>query len=228
MLLVATILLLVTTMVLGWLCFHQRRRFRIRLAEVELRQLRTQLNPHFLFNTLNAISELGYDDPAAADRAITQLSGVLRKSLDQSERQEISLKSEIDFLDDYLSLQRMLMRDKLDVAVSIEPRLLRARVPAMILQPLVENALYHGRNPEGASSIGVSAALAGEMLVIEVRDDGPGLQSDTPATGRPGIGVANVRARLKHLYGNSASVALHNGEAGGAIARISLPYHELP
>jgi len=228
MLLAAAVFLLATTILLSWLCLNQRRRFRARIADVELRQLRTQLNPHFLFNTLNAISELGYADPAAADRAITQLSGLLRKSLDQSDRQEISLQAEIDFLDDYLSLQRMLIRDRLDIALSIEPRAKRARVPAMILQPLVENALNHGRNPEGESRIGVSAALADEILVIEVRDNGPGLKHDEPISGRSGIGIAIVRARLKHLCGEAASVALHNGEAGGAIARISLPYRELP
>src|SRR5580698_6580620 len=142
-------LLLVSTAALGVLCVEQRRLFRRRLAEAELRQLRAQLNPHFLFNTLNAISELGYDDPEAADRAITRLSGLLRKSLDDG--QQISLKAEIDFLEDYLALQRMLMRDTLDVAMSIDPRVLHARVPTMILQPLVENALIHGRNVEGGN-----------------------------------------------------------------------------
>src|SRR5580698_8428967 len=142
-------LLLVATVALAMFCVEQRRRFRNRIAEAELRQLRTQINPHFLFNTLNAISELGYDDPEAADRAITRLSGLLRKSLDDG--QQISLKAEIDFLEDYLALQRMLMRDTLDVAMSIDPRVLHARVPTMILQPLVENALIHGRNVEGGN-----------------------------------------------------------------------------
>ena len=219
-------LLLISTAALALLCFEQRRRFRRRLADAELRQLRAQLNPHFLFNTLNAISELGYEDPEAADRAITRLSGLLRKSLDDG--QQISLKAEIDFLEDYLSLQRMLMRDTLDVAMSIDPHVLLARVPTMILQPLVENALIHGRSADGSNSIRISASLLADMLVVDVCDNGRGLASTTPATGRAGIGIANAEARLQHLYGASASIALRNGEDGGAIARIVLPFRELP
>src|SRR5580658_1262953 len=139
------VLLLISTAALALLCLEQRRRYRGRLAEAELRQLRAQLNPHFLFNTLNAISELGYDDPEAADRAITRLSGLLRTSLDESRQQEISLQAELEFLDDYLSLQRLLTRDDLAATVSADPHATHARVPAMVLQPLVENALTHGR-----------------------------------------------------------------------------------
>jgi len=220
------VLLLVSTAALAGLCVEQRRRFRRRLAEAELRQLRAQLNPHFLFNTLNAISELGYDDPEAADRAITRLSGLLRKSLDDG--QQISLQAEIDFLEDYLALQRMLMRDTLDIAISVEPRALHARVPTMILQPLVENALIHGRNAQSAHRIRISASLSADMLVIEVGDNGQGLVPRPPAAGRAGIGIANAQARLQHLYGTAAGIALRNGDDGGAIARIVLPFRELP
>jgi len=220
------VLLLVSTAALAGLCVEQRRRFRRRLAEAELRQLRAQLNPHFLFNTLNAISELGYDDPEAADRAITRLSGLLRKSLDDG--QQISLQAEIDFLEDYLALQRMLMRDTLDIAISVEPRALHARVPTMILQPLVENALIHGRNAQSAHRIRISASLSADMLVIEVGDNGQGLVPRPPAAGRAGIGIANAQARLQHLYGAAAGIALRNGPDGGAIARLVLPFRELP
>ncbi len=222
------VLLLISTTALAGLCVEQRRRFRRRLAEAELRQLRAQLNPHFLFNTLNAISELGYDDPEAADRAITRLSGLLRKSLDENHGQQISLPAEIDFLEDYLALQRMLMRDTLDIAMVVDPRALHARVPTMILQPLVENALGHGRNAQGANRIRISASLLADMLVIEVGDNGQGLVPKPPAAGRAGIGIANAQARLQHLYGTAAGIALRNGDDGGAIARIVLPFRELP
>jgi LytS/YehU family sensor histidine kinase len=221
-------LLLISSIGFAGLCIVQSRRFRSRLAEVELRRLRTQLNPHFLFNTLNAISELGYDDPEAADQAITRLSGLLRKSLDESHGDEISVKAEIDFLDDYLALQRMLLRDALDIAMSVDPRALHARVPTMILQPLVENALTHGLSSGSASRIAISVTLADRLLTIEVRDNGPGIAPKPLGAGRAGIGIANARARLKHLYGTAADLALQNGPDGGAISRITLPFHELP
>ncbi len=223
----AAVLALVT-FALGWALFDQRRRFRRRINEAELRGLRTQINPHFLFNALNAISELGYGDPAAADSAITRLSGLLRRSLDESQGQEISLKAEIDFLDDYLSLQRLLMRDALNVTVTIDPQALHARVPIMILQPLVENAVIHGQNRAAGSRIVIAAGVAGGVLSIEVRDNGPGLsEQQGPARGA-GIGLANARARLRHLYGHMAGLTLQNGDAGGAIARITLPFRESP
>jgi len=140
---------------LGWYCLEQRRRFDKRIADAELRRLRAQLNPHFLFNTLNAIAELGYDDPAAADHAITQLSGLLRKSLDENHSPEISLRAELDFLEDYLSLQRMLIRDALDIVLTVDPAVLHARVPAMVLQPLVENALIHGAVPGAPGHVAI-------------------------------------------------------------------------
>jgi sensor histidine kinase YesM len=98
----------------------------------------------------------------------------------------------------------------------------------MILQPLVENALIHGRNAQGANRIRISASLSAGMLVIEVGDNGPGLAQKPPAAERAGIGIANAQARLQHLYGATASIALRNGEDGGAIARIVLPFRELP
>ncbi len=177
----ATILLLVSTIGLLWLATWQRTQFARRVAEAELGRLRAQLDPHFLFNALNAISELGYDDPEAADRAITRLSGLLRTSLDETRQQEISLQAELDFLDDYLALQRLLMRDDLAVSVSADPRAAHARVPAMILQPLVENALTHGRPRPGRGQIQISTMRDGEALRIEVRDNGPGFDSVHPA-----------------------------------------------
>ena len=218
----------VAMIALAWAFIDQRWRFRARINEAELRGLRTQLNPHFLFNALNAISELGYADPAAADHAITQLSGLLRKSLDESHGQEISLEAEIDFLNNYISLQRLLMRDALDVTMTIDPRALHARVPSMILQPLVENALVHGgQNRTGGSRINIAADLADGVLLIEIRDNGSGL-SERRGSKRSGIGLANARARLKHLYGDMAGVTLQNGNTGGAIARIRLPFRESP
>jgi two-component system, LytTR family, sensor kinase len=221
-------LLCAVLVLLGWYCFEQRRRFDRRIADAELRRLRAQLNPHFLFNALNAIAELGYDDPAAADRAITQLSGLLRKSLDENHSPEISLEAELDFLEDYLSLQRMLIRDAIDIALTVDPIVLHARVPAMILQPLVENALIHGAVPGARGRVAITVERFGRDLAIEVHDNGPGVAAQSREVGRPGIGLSNTRARLAHLYGRAASVVLENRADGGAIARITLPFHELP
>ncbi|HEX4158330.1 MAG TPA: histidine kinase [Rhizomicrobium sp.] len=224
----AAILLLLSTLGLAWLAIWQHRRFARRIAETELRRLRAQVDPHFLFNTLNAISELGYDDPESADHAITTLSGLLRTSLDETRQQEISLQDELEFLGDYLSLQRLLMRDDLAASVSTDPRAAHARVPAMILQPLVENALTHGRPIGGKGRIRVSTSRNGETLLIEVHDNGPGFNSGASGAVRKGIGIANTRARLDYLYGGKAVLELKDGDEGGAVARLTLPFREAP
>jgi LytS/YehU family sensor histidine kinase len=228
MLAAATVLLLLSAIGLAWLAVWQHKRFARRITEIELRRLRAQIDPHFLFNTLNAISELGYDDPEAADHAITTLSGLLRTSLDETRQQEISLHDELEFLDDYLSLQRLLMRDDLEASVSADPRANHARVPAMILQPLVENALTHGRPTGGQGRIHISTSRDAETLHIEVHDNGPGFNSGAPGAGRKGIGIANTRARLDYLYGGKAVLELKDGDEGGAVAHLTLPFREAP
>ncbi|HEX3665910.1 MAG TPA: histidine kinase [Rhizomicrobium sp.] len=222
------ILFSLLTLALAWMVVWQRKRFAQRIAEIELRRLRAQIDPHFLFNTLNAISELGYDDPEAADSAITTLSGLLRTSLAETRQQEISLQAELEFLDDYLSLQRLLTRDDLSASVLADPRAAHARVPAMILQPLVENALTHGRPLGGKGRIDISTRRDEETLHIEVRDNGPGFESGSPGTGRKGIGIANTRARLDYLYAGKAMLEFRNADEGGTVACLTLPFREAP
>ncbi len=208
------------------LLLHARNRLHARLVDAEIRRLRTQINPHFLYNTLNAISELGYNDPDTADRVITQLSGLLRKSLDGSNQQEVSLESELAFLRSYFDIQKILFRDRLETELAVDDAARLARLPGMILQPLVENALIHGINRSGVSHIRVSAARQGERLVLAVEDDGPGLAEIPPPAPR-GLGVSNVLSRLKHLYGNTARLDLRNRPEGGLIAQLSIPFHEM-
>jgi two-component system, LytTR family, sensor kinase len=205
-----------------WL-LKDRRRLHHRLADAEARRLRTQLNPHFLYNTLNAISELGYNDPKTADDVITQLSQLLRKSLDDSEQTEIALRAEVAFLERYLNIQKILLRERLDVALEVAADTLNARVPGMIIQPLAENALTHGVGGDGVARLSIKASRQDGDLIIDVEDWGPGLRQD-PA-GR-GIGLSNIRARLLHLYEDTARLELLERSGGGLMARLVIPFHE--
>lgn len=205
-----------------WLA-TDRRKLRSRLSDAEARRLRTQLNPHFLYNTLNAISELGYNDPKTADEVVTQLSQLLRKSLDDSDQTEIALRAEVAFLERYLNIQKILLRERLDVALDVDADAFNARVPGMIIQPLAENALTHGVGSDGVARVRIKAARKGDDLIIDVEDNGPGLQG---SAARRGIGIANIRARLRHLYEDKASLELLERSGGGLIARLVIPFHE--
>lgn len=211
---------------IGWL-WYENVQLKARVVSAELRRLRTQLNPHFLFNTLNAISELGYTDPEAADRTITQLSALLRKSLDKDHQQEIALRNELDFLKRYLDIQQTLLRGRLQVEFDIADHTLNARVPGMILQPLVENAVIHGVSRSGSGYLGVRAWRESDVLVIEVEDNGWGLHAaNMHKNGHGGIGVDNTRARLGYLYGELASLELLSRAGEGVTVRLSIPFHE--
>jgi len=208
------------------LLWREYSRAKRELVSAELRRLRTQLNPHFLFNTLNAISELGYENPEAADLTITQLSGLLRKSLDDSHQQEIALRDELDFLKRYLAIQQTLLQDRLHVELEISDDTLNARVPGMILQPLVENAVTHGIGRSGTGYITVRATRRGELLVIEVEDNGWGLVIADPRKSGEGIGINNTRARLRYLYGELAGLELRSRPGEGLTACLNIPFHE--
>jgi len=204
--------------------YFERYRLRERLlARAELKALQAQINPHFLFNTLNAISALGYKDPALADRALTRLAELLRVTT-KAQSQEIPLKDEIAFLRDYADLQTMLMPDRLDVAFAIDNAAWGAAVPSMILQPLIENAIVHGaakRNQGGR--VEVSVTPEGETLVLRVSNDVP----PTPAkSAGEGIGLANVRERLRVLYGAAQDFVFERNDAG-ATATIRIPRREI-
>ncbi len=201
---------------------RRTRRLDREVHRLRARHLRAQINPHFLFNALNAISELGYHDPGAADRTVTRLGNLLRISLDTGNRYEIGLKDELDILRRYLDIQQTLLQDRLEIRFEIEPDTLTARVPSMILQPLAENAVTHGITPTRGGSIDIAARHEGEMLVLEVRDDGPGFQ----APGKERVGLGATRSRLAHLYGDQQQLELKDGFDGWTTARIRLPFHE--
>ena len=194
------------------------------LTRAQLQVLKMQLQPHFLFNTLNAISELVHEDAETADRMITRLGDLLRSSLDLAGRQEVPLKQELEFLKAYLEIEQTRFRDRLEVRMEIDPDALDARVPNLILQPLVENAIKHGTAPRAAAGlIEIFAARRDSHIVVEVRDNGGGLAADV-GTFREGVGLRNTRARLRQLYGPAHRFELRNRTGGGAIVTMVIPY----
>ncbi|HEX6927018.1 MAG TPA: histidine kinase [Longimicrobiaceae bacterium] len=194
------------------------------LAEARLEALRMQLNPHFLFNTLHAVSALVERDPRGVRRMIARLSELLRYTLTQDKEQMIPVEKEMDFLRRYLEIMEIRFQGTLEVEISPEPEVLDALVPNLILQPLVENAVKHGVAAKvGPSRIEVGARREGDKLVLTVRDDGPGVPEEVkPGSG---LGLRNVQARLAELYGDDWSLTFHSAEGGGLIAEVKLPFH---
>lgn len=196
-----------------------------RLATAQLQALRMQMNPHFLFNTLNSIAALVYVNPRAADEMLGDLSALLRRSLDSMEEQEIPLGRELEFVGAYLGIEQKRFGERLTVEQSVPEELRKALVPALILQPLVENAIRHGIEPRrGPGRIAIEAKREGEQLHLTVRDHGRGLASDEPnKAARTGIGLANTQARLRGLYGEAQSFSFGKAEPQGCQADIRLP-----
>lgn len=193
-----------------------------RLALAHLQNLKAQLRPHFLFNTLNAISSLMHRDVDAADSMIVRLAELLRLSLEEDERQQVTLAGELDFLDRYLAIEKIRFRDRLDIRLEIAPDCRDAQVPRLLLQPLVENAIVHGIAMRSAAGrIAIRARREGDRLHLEVHDDGPGLVMAAP---REGVGLGNTRKRLDQLYGSAAFLALENAAEGGLRAVVEIPF----
>jgi signal transduction histidine kinase len=193
------------------------------LARAELQLLKMQLQPHFLFNALNTISEMAHNDPNDADRLIARLGHLLRLSLEQAGHQVVPFRQELQILEAYLEIEQTRFQDRLVVRMDIPEEILDAGVPALLLQPLVENAIRHGASPRtGRGSIQISAAREGEQLRLEIRDAGQGFP---PAgTYQEGLGLRNTRERLRQLYGTDQAFRLENDPAGGAVVTILLPY----
>lgn len=197
-----------------------------RLAEAELHLLKTQLQPHFLFNTLHAISALMHRDVRAADRMLARLSDLLRATLEHVGTNEVALRDELDFLKPYVEIERTRLGDRLAVTLEIAPDTLHASVPHMILQPLVENAVRHAVAPRAAPGhIVVSSRRAGDRLELQVVDDGNGSGSGRPGSG---VGLSNTRARLETLYGTDFRFDARHAPNGGFRAALSIPFRAAP
>jgi sensor histidine kinase YesM len=194
------------------------------LAATRLEVLRAQLNPHFLFNTLNAISVLAMKGQhAAVTDTLARLGELLRVSLDDTRPHQVPLSDEVEFLGGYLEILRLRFGNRMVVDQAIEDDALDALVPCMLLQPVVENAIVHGISARpGEGRIVIDARRMEERLVLQVSDNGPGFGAST-ARGH-GIGLRNTRARLEQIYGTSQRLELIDGPEGGAIVRISIPF----
>ncbi len=193
------------------------------LARSKLDALRSQIRPHFLFNTLNAISVLAAEDTHKTQRMLLHLSSLLRRSLDE-EANEVALEQELAFLNDYLDIQRVRFDNRLTVRSAIDPSVLAARVPVFLLQPLVENAIEHGASEDRTTLITLGAHRTGDMLHLTVDDNGPARGDEAV---REGVGLGNTRARLRHLYGPRATIELRvaqETEGGGARVNIVIPF----
>jgi LytS/YehU family sensor histidine kinase len=193
------------------------------LAQSQLRRLRGHLQPHFLFNTLNAVTALIHTDARAARETIEKLIELLRTSIEAASRVDVPLAEELDFVERYLNLQKVRFGDRLHSHVTVDDReLLRARVPPLVLQPLVENSIVHGiRKQAGGGRIAVRAFRQEQTLRIEVRDSGPGCAPDVPFS-RGSIGVPNTRDRLEYLYRDPNALS-YRRDGDDFVADIRIP-----
>jgi two-component system, LytTR family, sensor kinase len=213
------------------LSYHRRFREReLRAAQLEaqlalaqVQALKMQVHPHFLFNTLHAITVLIREDPVAATRVVTRLGDMLRLTLSRATTAQVSFRRELEILTLYLEIERTRFHDRLEIEYDVQPVTLGALVPDLILQPLVENAIKHGVSPNsGTARIEVRSRREGESLILEIRDNGAGLpQHDRP---RDGIGLSTTRARLERLYADRHELTLANLPEGGCVARIRIPF----
>jgi two-component system LytT family sensor kinase len=232
---------------LYWLMFlisyasNYYRRFRVgetratkleaQLAQAQLQALRMQLQPHFLFNTLHSISALVHKDPQAADRMIARLGDFLRLTLDSAGTPEVSLHQELEFLKSYLDIESIRFKDRLSIEMNIEPQTLQARLPNLILQPIVENAIRHGIAPRtDAGRIEIAARRYNGSLQVQITDNGPGLAANgnDGRIVKEGVGLANTQARLQQLYGSKSRLDLANTARGGLSVTLEIPFNAAP
>ncbi len=198
------------------------------LAKAQVQALKMQLHPHFLFNTLHAISALMDEDVKSSRDMLVLLSELLRMTLDRADQQEITLAQEMAFVRRYLDIQQIRFQGELNIEIDIDPEVQDALVPNLILQPLVENAIQHGAAPEGTvSEITIRGHQKDGILTLQVADNGPGLfgKGDGAPASASGIGLKNTRERLHQIYGRTHRLQLGDAPGGGAMVTVVLPFH---
>jgi two-component system LytT family sensor kinase len=205
--------------------FREAREREVQLGQARLEALEGRLRPHFLFNALNTVSAVMYEDVAAADTMLARLAELLRRTLRRPAGGAVPLAEELETLDLYLDIMRARFTERLQVNVTVDEAARGARVPPLVLQPLVENAIIHGDpGPGAAARIGVRARRENGRLLLEVEDNGPGLVGSPGDAVERGIGLGTTARRLAQLYGARAGVSLENLPGGGVRAVITLPF----
>lgn len=205
-------------------------RLRAELTQSQLAILRGQLHPHFLFNAFNAVSTLVRQRKnESALETIAKLSSLLRLTVENIDQQELTLEQELDFIESYLEVERVRFSDKLRTLIDVPAEARGCIVPALLLQPLVENAIKHGISRRvSPGCVRLTAARAGGRLRLEIADDGPGIGSEPAAGKSPGIGLRNTRSRLAHAYGSDFRLEIERRPEGGTAVRLDLPWRERP
>jgi two-component sensor histidine kinase len=196
--------------------------------QAQLKMLRYQLNPHFLFNTLNAISTLILDGSnKTANQAVTRLSDFLRYTLENDPMSRVTLGSELDALDLYLEIEKVRFGDRLTIEKDIDERAAKALVPSLILQPLIENAIKYAISPmEEGGTLRISARAQHDTLILQLSDTGPGLGNGNNGQKSSGVGLKNTRERLQQLYGETQAFTLAPNEPTGLTITINIPFEE--
>jgi sensor histidine kinase YesM len=202
---------------------RQEERLRALATQAELKALKAQVNPHFLFNTLNTIAELIHADPARAEATVERLAEMFRYALAGSERGLVSLKEELTFLDGYLEIERARFGEQLGVTREIDPGALDAPVPSLILQPLVENAIQHGRGTDNSIDLDIRINLLGAEVQIVIADRGPGMPPHYKIGQGPGHGLRSVDQRLRKTYGEGYGLAVTDNEPQGTVITFKIP-----
>ncbi len=222
--------ILIVCFSIGYYRKYQRHKLRssqleTQLAQAQLQALKMQLHPHFLFNTLHAISTLMDEDIKTARSMLVRLSELLRVTLESAGTQEVSLKKELEMLNRYLEIEQIRFQDRLKIEMQIAPETLEAQVPNLILQPIVENAIRHGIAPiSRAGKIDIRAQRSNGKLQLEIQDDGKGIPEAQLANLNTGVGLSNTKNRLEQLYGEDQKMMLRNGEENGLSVFLEIPF----
>ena len=190
-------------------------------TQAELKALKAQINPHFLFNTLNTIAALTHTDPAQAEATVERLAEMFRYVLAGSERGLVSLEEELSFLDGYLEIEQARFGERLRISREVAPEALDVSMPSLILQPLVENAVRHGRGADGSVDLSIRVRLAKDEVTIAIADRGLGMPSNHKIGEGPGLGLRNVDERLRKTYG--CGLEIRDNEPQGTVVTIRIP-----
>jgi two-component system LytT family sensor kinase len=202
---------------------RQQERLQALATEAELRALKAQINPHFLFNTLNTIAELIHADSHKAEATVERLSEMFRYVLNGSERGLVPLEEELAFLDDYLEIERVRYGERLRITRSIPPAALGLLVPSLVLQPLVENAIRHGQGADGSIDLGIDIRSDAGQAMIAISDQGPGMPARARIGEGPGHGLHNVDQRLRKTYGKDYGLEIAANQPQGTIVTLNIP-----